>query len=309
MRRSVVLIAILTVLTATACDTRPRSPAFDDTTTTSTTLPGVEVVTTTTITLPPPETRVVGTVLDVTDGDTIRVLVDGAEVDVRLVGINAPEFDECWGPESTAYLMSLVQGSEVLLIEGADDVDSFGRLLRHVYLETPTPLHVNADLVATGHAVALHDGSDGAATLKALEARAFQSGYGMWGTYACGDKEGVAADRPVIRVSDLAFDPEGPDASALDAEYITVVNEGYDIVPMAGWTLRDESSSNRFVFPPGVALEPGQSVTVVTGCEGGPVGALHWCSDQAVWSNGGDTAMIMDTLGNAVVWHTYDGTE
>ena len=51
-------------------------------------------------------------------------------------------------------------------------------------------------------------------------------------------------------------------------------------------------------------LKPGEGVTIVTGCNGGPVGAVHWCSDQAVWSNDGDTAIVLDTLGNAVVWYT-----
>ena len=71
--------------------------------------------------------------------------------------------------------------------------------------------------------------------------------------------------------------------------------------------LRDESSSNRLTFP-GLTLEVGDSVTVVTGCNGGPEGAINWCSDTPIWSNGGDTAILSDSLGNAVVWYTYSGT-
>lgn len=148
------------------------------------------------------------------DGDTIEVDLDGVSVDIRLLGINAPEMDECWGQESKAFLTSLVGNQEVLLVErpdGSDDVDAFGRLLRYVYLDSgPSPTFVNAVVVETGHAVGLQDGSENAATFKAFEARAFQSGYGMWGTFACGDREGTAEDRPVIRVSELQFDPEGP---------------------------------------------------------------------------------------------------
>ncbi len=308
MSRGLVSIVVVATLIAVGCDSRPQAPEFNETTTTSTTLPGVEAITTTTLTLPPPEIRVVGRVTDVVDGDTIKVDLNGVSVDIRLLGINAPETDECWGQESTAYLMSLVDNDDVLLIEGSEDVDAFGRLLRYVYLDSvPSPTFVNAVLVETGHAVGIQDGSEVAPTLKSLEARAFQSGYGMWGTFACGDREGVAGDRPVIRVSELAFDPGGPDAEVLSDEYITIVNEGYDKVSMSGWTLRDESTSNRFTFDAGIVLDVGDAVTVVTGCDGGPTGALHWCSDQAVWSNGGDTAMVMDTLGNAVVWYTYAG--
>jgi hypothetical protein len=83
------------------------------------------------------------------------------------------------------------------------------------------------------------------------------------------------------------------------------VNEGYDSVSIGGWTLRDESTSNRYVINGNTTLAPGDTLTIVTGCSGGPAGATHWCSDQAVWSNDGDTAIVLDTLGNAVVWYTY----
>ena len=77
---------------------------------------------------------------------------------------------------------------------------------------------------------------------------------------------------------------------------------------ISGWVLRDESSSNRLTFPSGTVLAPGDTVTVVTGCDGGPSDAIYWCNDAPVWSNGGDTAIVSDTLGNAVIWYTYDGT-
>ena len=310
MRSIPVPILIIAALFIGACDTRPTSPVFDDTTTTSTTLPGIDDLTTTTVTLPPPDVRVVGTVLGVTDGDTLDVLSEGTTSTIRLLGVNAPELSECWGEESKTFLTNLTANKNVLLVEGEVDVDPFGRLLRYLYLEDEAhPVFINAELVRSGHAIGLQDGTDIASNMKSLEARAFQSGYGMWATYACGDFEGVAGDRPVIRVSELVFDPDGPDADALDGEYVTIVNEGYDVVEISGWILRDESTSNRFSYPANTILDPGESITVVTGCDGGPPGALHWCSAQAVWSNGGDTAIITDTLGNAVVWYTYSESD
>ena len=76
---------------------------------------------------------------------------------------------------------------------------------------------------------------------------------------------------------------------------------------LSGWVLRDESSRNRLTFPSGTVLAPGDTVTVITGCAGGTVSAIHWCNDGAVWSNGGDTVIVSDTLGNAVIWYTYTG--
>ncbi len=300
-------ILVVAVVTA-ACTARPQATEFLDTTSTTTTLPGGSVPSTTTPTLPPDEERVVGTVTSVTDGDTMDVVIDGIDTEVRLLGINAPELDECWGEEAGSALTGLVLGKQVLLVAGDEDVDSFGRALRFVYLEDGDRVElVNATLVAEGEAVAIQNGNEHAAAMKASEARAFQSGKGMWGTFACGDAEGVQADRPVIRVSELNHDPQGPDDDALSDEYVTIVNEGYGRVSIGGWVLRDESSTNRMTFPSGTTLAVGESVTVVTGCDGGPSGAIHWCSDTPVWSNEGDTAIVLDTLGNAVIWFTYTG--
>lgn len=308
MRKGSVVLGVVVALVAVACDSRPQAPEFVETTTTTSTLPGTGGATTTTPTLPPVEERITGTVTDITDGDTLKVTVLGESIDVRLLGINAPEATECWGDEATAVLASMVLGQDVQLVAGSEDLDSFGRALRFVYVETDDAVSfINMDLVAGGHAVAIQNGNDFASSMKAAEARAFQSGRGMWGTFACGDAEGIKADRPVIRVGELAFNPDGPDDAALASEFVSIVNEGYGRVSISGWVLRDESTANRLTFPSGTVLAPGDSVTVVTGCEGGPPDAIHWCSDTPVWSNGGDTAIVSDTLGNAVVWFTYSG--
>lgn len=309
MRTALLVTAVILTLVSAACDSRPQAPEFTETTTTTTTLPGGSVSSSTTATLPPVEERVSGTVTAVTDGDTLTVSVAGVDTEVRLLGVNAPEIDECWGPEAGSALTDLVLGREVLLASGEEDLDSFGRALRFVFLEEGDSVElVNARLVAEGNAVAIQNGNAYADAMKADEARAFQSGRGMWGTFACGDAEGVTVDRPVIRVSEISFDPPGPDDDALDQEYVTIVNEGYGRVSIANWVLRDESTTNRLTFPGGLVLGVGESVTIVTGCSG-PQDAILWCSDTPVWSNGGDTVIVSDTLGNAVIWYTYTGTE
>lgn len=310
LKRSWSALILVVVMLGAACDSRPQAPEFVVSSTTTTTLPGSEAVTTTTPTLPPVEERVVGTVTEITDGDTLTVSVNGVPTTVRMLGINAPESTECWGPEAAAVLSNAINGREVLLVPGEEDVDGFGRALRFIYLESAEGVvFVNELMVADGHAVALQNGNEHAENLKTLEARAFQSGKGMWGTFACGNDEGVRADRPVIRVQELQYDPAGPDDDALGGEYITIVNEGYGRVAIGGWVLRDESSTNRLTFPSSIVLAVGDSITVVTGCDGGPAEAIYWCNDTPVWSNGGDTAMVLDTLGNAVIWYTYAPTE
>ena len=176
-------------IVSTACDTRPQAPEFIDATTTTTTLPGGSIATTTQPTLPPIEERVSGTVVDVIDGDTVEMTIDGASTTVRLIGINAPERTECWGDEATAILANLVLGRELLVVPGEEDLDGFGRSLRFLYLEQGGQItFVNGRMVSEGHAVALQNGNPFEADLKASEARAYQSGKGMWGTFACGDR-------------------------------------------------------------------------------------------------------------------------
>ncbi len=299
------LIIILAVLVS-ACDTRPMPAVFDETTTT--TLPIGGPVITTPPTLPPPDERVVGSVVSVTDGDTVQLRIAGIEHNVRLLGINAPEISECWGEEAAAQLSATLLGKEVLVVSGTEDVDSEGRLLRYLYLDVPGgPVFINAEMVRAGSALGLQNGHEFEREFKLFEARAFQSGRGMWGTLVCGDQEAISADRPVLRISEIEYDPAGPDNDNLNEEWVTITNQGYGRVSIAGWVLRDESSLHRWTFPSGTVLAPGDEITVVTGCNGGPENAFHWCSDSAVWSNQGDTAIVSDTLGNAVIWHTYTG--
>jgi micrococcal nuclease len=303
---SILLVAIAMVMTA--CDSRPTPDVFDPSTTSTTVLGGGTLATTPPPTLPPPEERITASVISITDGDTLEVRIDGATSDLRMLGINAPELDECWGAESTIELAEMIEGREVLLVSGEEDADEFGRLLRYVYLDDPDgAVFINSAIVEFGNAIGLSNGHEHQRSFKSLEASAFQSGVGMWGTFVCGDDEGIVADRPVIRVSDVQYNPDGPDNERLEEETVTIVNEGYGRVSMAGWVLRDESSRHRFTFPKGTLLVPGDSVTVVTGCSGGPEGAIHWCNDGAVWSNQGDTVIVSDTQGNAVIWYWYEG--
>ncbi len=56
-------------------------------------------------------------VVSVTDGDTVRVIFDGEieHVKVRLAGLDAPETDQEYGPESTALLETLALGKTLTL--------------------------------------------------------------------------------------------------------------------------------------------------------------------------------------------------
>lgn len=89
----------------------------------------------------------VATVASVTDGDTIRVLLDGQNVPVRYIGIDTPETQsgfELMGQEAADANARLVAGQQVILEKDVSETDRFDRLLRHVWVE------VDGELVLVG---------------------------------------------------------------------------------------------------------------------------------------------------------------
>jgi micrococcal nuclease len=79
-------------------------------------------------------------VTSVTDGDTIRVDIDGKEYPLRYIGIDAPE-PNAYDPTlksvadaATDANRRLVEGQDVYLEREISDTDQFSRLLRNVWL-------------------------------------------------------------------------------------------------------------------------------------------------------------------------------
>ena len=95
-------------------------------------------------------------VVEVVDGDTIKVEIDGEVFTVRYIGIDTPETVhpskpvEWMGAEASAVNESLVGGQQVLLERDVSETDRYGRLLRYVHLMDGT--FVNAELVRLGYA-------------------------------------------------------------------------------------------------------------------------------------------------------------
>lgn len=78
-------------------------------------------------------------VAGVTDGDTIKVRLNGTTERVRVIGIDTPELrsQDCYAQQAASKMQSLVQSKRVQLVADStqDDRDRYGRLLRHVRLE------------------------------------------------------------------------------------------------------------------------------------------------------------------------------
>lgn len=88
-----------------------------------------------------------GTVIEVTNGDSIWVFYNNDEHEVRFIGIDAPEGSEPGSAEALTANKALLEGREVLLVADETDADEYGRLLRYVVVDNT---FVNLDLVRQG---------------------------------------------------------------------------------------------------------------------------------------------------------------
>ena len=87
----------------------------------------------------------------VTDGDTIRVLLQGQEYPVRYIGMDTPEMGHADGAAARDKNAALVSGKTVRLEKDVSETDRYGRLLRYVWVGD---MMVNAELVRQGYAQA-----------------------------------------------------------------------------------------------------------------------------------------------------------
>jgi micrococcal nuclease len=240
------------------------------------------------------------TVDRVVDGDTFDVHDAVGTERVRILGVNAPEAGECFHDDATAALVRLLDGGEVTLVRDTSDRDPNGRLLRYVEVDGAD---AGLALVRGGFAIARVSAPDEARrpAIEAAEAEARAAMVGLWAPDACGP-----ASPADVEIVGVRADADGPDDRNLDDEWVELANAGPAAVDLTGWTVRDESSSHRFAFPPGFTLAPGAHVRIRSGCGATTPTDLHWCeSGSAVWNNDGDTAFLLDPSGNVVTTFSY----
>jgi micrococcal nuclease len=159
-------------------------------------------------------TSLTGTVVEVVDGDTIRVELPTGIDTVRIIGIDTPEVvapdrpESCFGKEATAFATGMLDGKTVTLEPDPTqgERDRFDRLLAHV--------HVGDGLYATEAIAAgfgIHyiyeDPSIHAADLDAAASAARDARLGIWAS--CEGR----VDLPVESVGPVPFvgpDPKPP---------------------------------------------------------------------------------------------------
>ncbi|MQA13024.1 MAG: nuclease [Pseudonocardiaceae bacterium] len=160
-----------------------------------------------------------GTVVDVIDGDTVDVAVDGGGTKrVRVLGIDTPEMfgaEQCWGREASDFAERTLAGQRVRLDSDPtqDDRDAYDRALR--YLVFPDARNYSVLAAEAGAArpyvyetpVLLHP------EIVAGQQRAQAADAGLWGTPCYGVTDELAVVEPApapapepAPVPDTAYD-------------------------------------------------------------------------------------------------------
>ncbi|RJQ33299.1 MAG: hypothetical protein C4562_01050 [Actinobacteria bacterium] len=127
-----------------------------------------------------------GQVVDVIDGDTIKVEINGSLEKVRYIGVDTPETKhptksvQYFGREAFQFNKKLVDGKKVRFVKDVSQRDKYGRLLRYVYVDD---IFVNAELVKQGYAYASTYPPDikYASFFYLLQRRAREKKRGLWG--------------------------------------------------------------------------------------------------------------------------------
>lgn len=131
-------------------------------------------------------------VIEIIDGDTIRIELEEKIKTVRLIGVDTPETVhptkkvQCFGKEASKFTKALLTNEFVYLETDSqsDNLDKYGRLLRYVY--TADDLFVNALLIEQGYAYAYtRFPFDYMSEFVSLEENAREQGLGLWGGGGC----------------------------------------------------------------------------------------------------------------------------
>lgn len=101
--------------------------------------------------------NVPATVLDVVDGDTVRLELDlGWHIHytarVRIAGIDSPEMKTAPGAEAKAFAQTLLKPGDQVMFQSAK-LDKYGRPLGHVHFGSGGAYDFGAAMVEHGHAI------------------------------------------------------------------------------------------------------------------------------------------------------------
>lgn len=87
-----------------------------------------------------------GFVCWIKDGDSVLIRSNGHKVEVRLWGVDAPEYKQQGGKEALRFLIKLIKGKNVKVVPV--ESGKYGRLIAKIYYGKK---YVNLEIIKAGH--------------------------------------------------------------------------------------------------------------------------------------------------------------
>ncbi|TGD72976.1 hypothetical protein E4634_11865 [Mangrovimicrobium sediminis] len=122
-----------------------------------------------------PEAATLARVVKVLDGDSLRVRNQQGTVEVRLYGVDAPEWGQPYGEEAKRLLERLVAGANVEIARV--EIDNYGRTVARVYRGNK---FINEELVRSGAAWWYRRYADDEYRLERAQQAARAAQLGLW---------------------------------------------------------------------------------------------------------------------------------
>lgn len=93
-----------------------------------------------------------GVFLSIVDGDSLMVEIEGRAREIRLIGVDAPEWGQEYGTMAKAFSLKFCYGQTLMIEYDKARRDRFGRTLAYVYKKDKM---LNEELVRAGLALAV----------------------------------------------------------------------------------------------------------------------------------------------------------
>ena len=222
-----------------------------------------------------------GTVVRVEDGDTVDVQTCRGQLNVRQIGIQAPEtvkpthFAQCGGLEASKFMKSILPiGTEVQLrsnnYASANNYEALARPYRYIFAKDAQgnfTIDVQAKLIEAGLAMWFPNENEYVRNQSYLELlnEAAKKGAGLWSGALCKNEN----DRTPLGAIELWIETDSPLANENPfGEYVLLRNSTDRDIDLSGWSIRDTSLDlfdPKYAFPAGTLLRAKSILTIYLG--------------------------------------------
>ncbi len=207
------------------------------------------------------------------EGNNQLTLSDGQTI--YLIGVLAlTEHDPIQEPAIT-FTQNLLQGKEVALQMGAMDDQAY-----YVWIDN---LLANYEILRAGYGNYIANNTQYDLFLEQAQQLAREENLGLW-----------EANLTPLRINTVIS--EVGNNQDLNQEVIRLLNNGNEILPISGFTIRN-NQGNLYTFPAEAVVYPLKMVFLYTGCGEDTLVDFYWCADHPLWEQGGETIRLSDANG------------